>query len=117
MDYSKIPKKKSFKMLQPVRDFMDDQSVDCNRELDNIIRRLEIQGMLEMPYGEKITGKNLFVIRVMHTKNIRVFYVYGRNDLIYGIHAYKKSTKKIPDQELEQACRVLKLLKQSGKIK
>jgi len=116
MNPSDKPKKKIFKMLLPVRDFMRDQSGEIKRELNNIIWRLETEGMLEMPYGEKINGDNLFAIRVIQAGNIRVFYVYGPGNLIYGIHAYQKKTEQIPKTELNQAARMIKLLKQSGKI-
>ena len=114
MKYCDKPKKKFFKMLLPVRDFMRTQSGEIKQELNNIIWRLETEGMLEMPYGEKIQGDNLFAIRVIQAGNIRVFYVYGINNRIYGIHAYQKKTEQIPKNELKQANRMIKLLKQSG---
>lgn len=49
-----------------------------------------------MPYGEKVSGEDLFAIRVIQAGNIRVFYVYGLNDIVYGIHAYTKKTQVIP---------------------
>ena len=113
------PKKKRFKMLMPVRDFMRTQSGDIKQELNNIIWRLETEGMLVMPYGEKVVGDDddLFAIRVIKTGNIRVFYVYGPGNLIYGIHAYEKKTAQIPKSELKQADKMIKLLKLSGKLK
>lgn len=117
MKYNEVPRKKIFKMLLPVRDFMRDQSGDIKQELNNIIWRLETEGTLEMPYGEKISGDNLFAIRVIQAGNIRVFYVYGTENLIYGIHAYQKKTEQIPKCELKQADRMIKLLKHSGAIK
>ena len=114
MDLSSKPKKKIFKMLLPVRDFMRNQSGEIKQELNNIIWRLETDGKLEMPYGEKIQGNNLFAIRVIQTGNIRVFYVYGTGNLIFGIHAYQKKSEQIPKSELKKADRMIKLLKQSG---
>lgn len=110
-------KKKIFKMLLPVRDFMREQSGEVKEELNGIIWRLEIEGALAMPYGEKISGRNLFAIRVIQAGNIRVFYVYGIGNLIYGIHAYEKKTQQIPEAELEQANRMIKLLQRSGVVK
>ncbi|WP_353891187.1 type II toxin-antitoxin system RelE/ParE family toxin [uncultured Victivallis sp.] len=49
--------------------------------------------------------------------NIRVFYAYGVNDLIFGIHAYEKKTEQIPDCERKRADRMIKLLQQSGALK
>ncbi len=90
-------KKKLFAMLKPVRDFMRDKDGDIKQELNGIVWRLEMNGTLEAPFGEKIAGENLFAIRVIQAGNIRVFYVYGKNsNMIYGIHAYEKKTEDIP---------------------
>ena len=111
------PKKKIFKMLLPVRDFMRDQSGEIKQELNNIFWRLETEGMLEMPYGEKICGDNLFAIRVIQAGNIRVFYVYGVKDFVFGIHGYVKKTQNIPEKEMRYARKVLKQLIQGGLVR
>ena len=113
----KPPKKKTFKMLMPVRDFMREQPGEVKRELNGIIWKLETAGVLVMPYGEKISGENLFAIRVIQAGNIRVFYVYGVQDIVFGIHGYVKKTEQIPDSERRKADRMVKLLRQRGAIK
>lgn len=112
-----MKKKKHFYMMQAVKDFMREQSGDIKQELNGIIWRLEMNGSLEMPYGEKITGENLFAIRVIQTGNIRVFYVYGVADYVFGIHAYTKKTQTIPEKELNYAHKVARDLKLKGVIK
>ena len=112
-----MKKKKHFYMMQAVKDFMREQSGDIKQELNGIIWRLEMDGSLEMPYGEKITGENLFAIRVIQTGNIRVFYVYGVADYVFGIHAYTKKTQTIPEKELNYARKVARDLKLKGVIK
>lgn len=112
-----MKKKKHFYMMQAVKDFMREQSGDIKQELNGIIWRLEMNGSLEMPYGEKITGENLFAIRVIQTGNIRVFYVYGVADYVFGIHAYTKKTQTIPEKELNYARKVARDLKLKGVIK
>lgn len=110
-------KKKHFEMMDPVRDFLRDLSGDIKQELNSLIWMLEQDGYLEYPYGEKIGGDDdLFAIRVIQTGNIRVFYVYGLDDAIYGIHAYEKKTEKIPRKELKRARTVLKILTEGGLI-
>lgn len=103
--------------MQCVKDFMRDQSGSAKQELNGIIWKLEIEGVLSMPYAEKLDGENLFAIRVIQTANIRVFYVYGIHDLIFGIHAYTKKTEQIPDSERRKAERMVKLLRQRGAIR
>ena len=110
-------KKKYFYMMQAVKDFMREQSGDVKQELNNIVWRLETEGALVMPYGEKVSGEDLFAIRVIQAGNIRVFYVYGLNDIVYGIHAYTKKTQTIPREHKEQALKVVKVLTAGGLIK
>lgn len=112
-----IVKKKKFHMLLPVRDFMREQPGEIKKELNGIIWKLETDGVLSMPYGEKISGENLFAIRVIQAGNIRVFYVYGENNKIFGIHGYVKKTEQIPDCEMRKAHRMITLLRQRGAIK
>ena len=41
---------------------------------------------------------------------MRVFYVYGADDFVYGIHAYVKKTRQIPKQEIALARKLAKVL-------
>ena len=52
-----MTKKKNFKMLLQVRDFMREQCGDVKQELINMIWRVDLEGCLEMPFGEKFTGE------------------------------------------------------------
>lgn len=109
-------KKKHFLMLQSVKDFMRDQPGCVKQELNGIIYRLECLGTLSAPYTEKVENE-IFAIRVIQTANIRVFYVYGIKDRIFGIHAYVKKTQEIPKKELKYAQKVLKILLREGVVK
>ena len=44
-----LKKKKRFHMMQCVKDFMRDQSGSAKQELNGIIWKLEIEGVLSMP--------------------------------------------------------------------
>lgn len=109
-------KKKRFIELEQVKDFIAEQSITVKAEYLAIVTRLEKRGMLEMPLAEKISQKNLFAIRVIHAGNVRVFYAYGRNDLIFGLYAYEKKTRTIPLKTMWQAEKTVKLLKQKGLV-
>ena len=105
-------------MLQSVKDFMRKQNGAVKKELNSIIWRLEMEGSLVMPYGEKVTGEqDLFAIRVIQAANIRVFYVYGIRDYIFGIHAYVKKTQEIPEKEKDYARKVMRELIKGGVVK
>lgn len=114
----KNEKKKFFVMMDAVRDFMREQPGDVKHELNGIIWKLETEGTLTMPYGEKITGEEqLFAIRVMQAANIRIFYAYGSRDYVFGLHGYVKKTQDIPAKEMKQAKRMLMQLIKGGYIK
>lgn len=112
-----VEKKKYFHMMSPVRDFMREQPGAVKKELNELIWKLEMKGILSMPYAEKISGENLFAIRVIQAANVRIFYVYGINDIIFGIHGYVKKTEKIPDCERRKADKMITLLRKRGAIK
>ena len=109
-------KKKTFIMFPSVKDFLREQSGDVKKELNGIVFILERDGTLSYPYAEKVQGEDLFAIRVIQSGNIRIFYVYGHEDLIYAIHGYVKKTQDIPQRELAIARKALKWLIQKGLV-
>ena len=100
---------KRYIALQQVKDFIDSQAGEIKAEYELIVNRLQEAGRLSMPFGEKVENK-LFAIRVIRAGNIRVFYAYGKEDRIYGLYGYVKKTKTIPQRELKQARKILKIL-------
>ena len=111
------PKKKKFLALEQVKAFIATREPAVIAEYRALVRELETDGFLSMPHGEKMAGENLFAIRVIRAGNVRVFYLYGLGDLIYGIYGYVKKTQRIPDCEMKQAKRIIGILKQKGMIK
>ena len=89
-------------------EFLGLQPEEVQAKYEKIIDLLEENGMLIAPYSEK-AEKNLFAMRILNPKNIRIFYVYIGSSEIYGIHAYEKKTAKIPDRELAQARKIMKI--------
>ena len=110
-------RKKIFVELPRVTKFFESQPVEVRDEYDLIVDELELAGNLSMPKAEKIAGENLFAIRVIRAGNVRVFYVYGLDKYVYGISGYVKKTRQIPDAEMNQARRIIKLLKQENLVK
>ena len=117
MDKRTPEKKKFFVMLQSVKDFMRDQPGEVKQELNGIIWKLETEGALSMPYGEKLEDENLFAIRVIQAANVRIFYAYGLRNFVFGLHGYVKKTQDIPAKEKDQARKALKGLIQGGYIR
>ena len=109
-------KKKIFIEFPNVTSFMSTQSEDINAEYKEIVQRLEIEGRLSMPYGEKLKDENFFAIRIINAGNVRVFYIYGKDDNVYGIHGYVKTSMTIPKNEKKHARKVIKEMKKAGLI-
>lgn len=109
--YMAPSRKKDYVEFPSVTDFMEQQPEGVRLEYNLIVERLEAEGRLSMPEGEKIAGEGLFVIRVIRAGNVRIFYVYGEGDYVYGIHAYVKKTRQIPAHDLALARRLAKALK------
>lgn len=108
-------KKKIFFEMPSVSEFISKQAEETQKEYHDIVLELETRGYLNKPTGEKLSGEeNMFAIRVIQTANIRVFYSYGNENIIFGLHGYVKKTQDIPKHELRQAKRVAKALKQRG---
>jgi phage-related protein len=81
-----------------------------SKEYADIVDELERNGRLSMPTGEKVDS-TLFAIRVIQAGNVRVFYVYGKENNIYGLHGYVKKTQQIPAKEKRLAEKIVKLLR------
>jgi phage-related protein len=107
--------KKKYIALQQVLDFIERQNADIKLEYNEIVGRLEKDGRLTMPFGEKVETP-LFAIRVISAGNIRVFYIYGKDNQVYGIYAYEKKTGKIPKKELDHAKSIVKAMKKEKMI-
>ncbi len=54
--------KKTYVELEDVAAFISSRSEDIQLEYRAIVRKLKLDGRLNMPFGEKISGKDLFAI-------------------------------------------------------
>jgi phage-related protein len=102
--------KKTYVELPNVADFFDRQPDEVVAEYAAIVHLLEEHGYLVSPYGEKVEP-GLFAVRLTRSRNVRVFYVYMAGDEVYGIHAYEKKSRKIPQNELNQARRIMRQMR------
>lgn len=102
-----MEKKKTYRPLPLVREFMDEQPQPVRAEYERIIDTLEKDGFLARPHGEKVEP-GLFAMRIMSGGNVRVFYVYDDGVNVYGIHAYEKKSRTIPYHELVRARRMMR---------
>ena len=103
-------KRKTYIPLPAVADFIEAQPADVQREYVLIVGKLEADGFLQAPFGEKVEP-GLFAMRIRAADgNVRIFYGYVAANVVYGIHGYVKKTGRIPQHELEQARRIARRL-------
>jgi len=102
--------KKTYIELPKVADFFDRQPDEVVAEYAAVVHLLEEHGCLVSPHGEKIEP-GLFAVRLTRGCNIRVFYVYLAGDEVYGVHAYEKKSRKIPQNELNKARRIMRKMR------
>lgn len=108
--------KKIYIELPSVEEFARTFSATVKKEYDDIVTELELNGFLRMPTGEKIDS-NLFAIRIIKAANIRVFYTYGTENRVWGLHGYVKKSQQIPAKEMKQAQKLVIALRKKGWIK
>jgi len=102
--------KKTYIAVRQVRVFIAGQPPECQVEYQNIVDRLERDGYLVEPYAKKV-GTDLFEVRVRRERQVRVLYFYHRGNLVFGVHAFVKKTQRTPKHEMEQAARVMRLIR------
>jgi phage-related protein len=104
--------KKTYIAVRQVRQFVAAQPADCQVEYQNLVDRLERDGYLVEPYAKKVAA-DLFEIRVRRGRQVRVLYFYHRGDLVFGVHGFVKKTQRTPKHELDQAARVVRLIRRN----
>ena len=97
--------KKKIALTDEAREFLFSLPEDIHEQFTMICRRLEKDGFLVSPYGEKVEGyDNLFAIRIVSGDNVRFFYFYVVDSIrIWVLNGYTKKKKKIPKNEILKA--------------
>jgi phage-related protein len=102
--------KKKYVPTKKVIKFVNEQPEGIQNGYLQIVNMLEKAGYLVEPFGKKLE-KDLFEIRVRHEQNIRIFYFYHVDDIVYGVHGFVKKTQQTPTCELKTARKIIKLIK------
>lgn len=83
----------------------------CKMQFVLIRRKLEEDGRLVSPYGEKVEGRDdLFAIRIRHGQNVMFFYCYAVGDIVWVLSGFEKKTEKTPPVEIRKALKIKKEL-------
>ncbi len=69
-----------------------------------LIKELKAFGTLQYPDSRKLSGYNLFEMRVKKGGTYRCIYCYIKDDIVI-LSAFKKTTQKTPLREIQKAVR------------
>ncbi|SRR6266404_2070831 len=79
------------------------------------ITKLKHKNYHKEPHSESF-GAGLFGVRAKFGSDIsRVFYCFGKGQMIYLLRGFIKKSQKTPDDEIEKARKLLKEFKESEK--
>jgi len=105
-----MKKKKTYLAVRKVREFIATLPDEAQAEYQSIVDRLEMDGYLVEPFAKKLDS-GLFEIRVRRGHQVRIFYFYHEDNIVFGVHAFMKKTQQTPLHELRQAMRVATQIK------
>lgn len=93
----------------PVEDFIIDLDETAKSKVINTIRLLkEFNIRLTAPHTKKLTGTDLWELRILGSDSARVFYVAVEGQTFLLLHGFKKKTYTTPKKELKLAVGRLK---------
>jgi len=92
---------------EPVKNFIDNQSLDAQVEIMHVIGLLQEFALnLRYPYVVKIGKTGIRELRIHHGSDYyRIFYFAFTGRKFVLLHAFLKKTRKTPIRELEIAIR------------
>lgn len=93
----------------PVEDFIFSLDKTAKSKVVNTIHMLkEYNIRLTAPHTKKLTGTDLWELRILGSDSTRVFYVAIENQTFLLLHGFKKKTFTTPKKELKLATSRLK---------
>ena len=103
--------KKRTVLTKQAQEFAETMNNAAKMQFVLIRRKLEEDGRLVSPYGEKVEGRDdLFAIRIRHGQNVRFFYCYAVEDIVWVLSGFEKKTEKTPPAEIRKALKIKKEL-------
>lgn len=97
----------------PVREFLSELSPEIRAELQDAGLLLESGVSLSMPLSRNLSSihKGLHELRLKDRAGVfRFFYLIKIADGVYFIHAFKKTTQKLPQKEIDLVLKRIKEL-------
>ena len=93
---------------KPVEDFINSQEEQVQVKIVRASEYLQEFGTRSgNPHVKKLTGTELWELRIIGADNIRIFYVAIQHHQFLFLHAFKKKTQKTEKKEIRLALRRL----------
>jgi phage-related protein len=92
----------------PVRQFIDSLEIKTQAKVHNTVKLLQEFGiLLGLPHVKKLTGTDLWELRILGRNNLRVLYIAVTGRTFILLHGFKKKKDKIRQKEIKIAeCRL-----------
>ena len=88
----------------PVKEFIDSLELKTQAKVYDAINLLRNFGIrLGPPHVKKVTGTEIWELRILGADNIRVFYIAITGKTFLILHGFKKKKDKTPPKEIRIA--------------
>ena len=88
----------------PVQKFIDDLEIKAQSKVKDTIKLLQEFGIrLGLPHVKKLTGTQLWELRIVGGDSIRVLYVAVTGKKFVLLHGFKKKRQETPSKEIKIA--------------
>lgn len=88
----------------PVQQFIDSLEIKAQSKVQDTIKLLREFGIrLGLPHVKKLTGTELWELRIVGSDSLRVLYVAMTGKTFVLLHGFKKKKDKIPPKEIKIA--------------
>lgn len=88
----------------PVQKFIDTLEIRAQSKVQDTIKLLREFGIrLGLPHVKKLSGTDLWELRILGSDNIRVLYVAVSGKTFVLLHGFKKKKDKTPPKEIKVA--------------
>lgn len=88
----------------PIQEFIDSLEIKAQSKVKDSIKLLQEFGIrLGLPHVKKLTGTELWELRIVGSDSIRVLYVAVTGKTFVLLHGFKKKKDKTPPKEIKIA--------------
>ena len=88
----------------PVQEFIDELEIKAQSKVKDTIKLLQEFGIrLGLPHVKKLTGTQLWELRILGGDSIRVLYVAITGKTFVLLHGFKKKKEMTPPKEIKTA--------------